>query len=495
MGKSVKTVIVGPQGAPGCPGCPGCPGETGPSGVPGTNGSTGATGVTGATGMTGPSGPSGGPPGPPGEPGTPGEQGVPGEQGPTGPTGPTGASGPSGPTGATGETGPEGPPGENGLEGMTENEFLFALSENTATSTPNMTLVGDSIHIKGTNSASKFRVLNNASGQLFNVDTVDNKVRILGNNTNIFYILNGSASTTIFKVDSVNGLLGGTATANLTRIVRVLEGAPVVADGDFFRLTVGVYGIIEYVANVFATYNDIRFPASTNIVEGEERAPGTYPFLYRFVTSSNNVSIYIPEDSPLIGGGPGAMFYPSLHDESVDGDLLETPPIEKKQYTESFLTSNKEIGSYSFEADVEITFLAGSYSFFSYLSIEEEAPETTFAYRWDLSYADDPSGTNRVMIINTPPEDGQVFVVPIDGPVDVMQRDLVGDVTVPAGKHVILRAFVRETGLAIHPDITVYTGPGQQPVFSGETEEGDSITTAVFDIIGPRIANTVIKEI
>lgn len=179
----VKTILVGPQGQPGLPGCPGCPGP---------KGDVGETGPAGPPGGTGPTGPSGAPGTPGGPPGPPGETGPSGEQGETGSTGPTGIQGPPG---ESGEQGPAGPPGGDGLEDMIENQFLFALGEDTATSTALMTLVNDDtvqiggvfsvnsdtsqVLIEGADSVEKLVVLSSDEEEVVRVDTTTNTVSVM----------------------------------------------------------------------------------------------------------------------------------------------------------------------------------------------------------------------------------------------------------------------------------------------------------------------------
>lgn len=479
----VKTILVGPQGQPGLPGCPGCPGPKGDSGEPGP------MGPPGGTGPTGPSGPSGAPGTPGGPPGPPGETGPSGEQGETGSTGPTGIQGPPG---ESGEQGPAGPPGGDGLEDMIENQFLFALGEDTATSTALMTLVNDdTVQIGG----------------VFSVNSDTSQVLIEGTNSAEKVTVENASGDVVFGIDTVNGLLFGSAFSNLIGgVVRVLEGTLIEEEGDFYKLVVNVSGKISYVTNTFALYNNVRFAASTNIVEEEVRAPGTYPFLYSVSPASNSVSIYIPLGSPLVNDGYGAIYYADAVDEDPPNPLsfrlMPTSPVGPAKSSAMPLSPGENFFSFSTQLQlVEAkTFFAGSYSYFPYLEFYQnpfqDNPGGVVKYYWDLRYSDDENGDSNPVIMLQPSSESEyqnLTYVAGTFAVEPIYLNLEETVEVPSGKYIVLRFYFICTDIDDTFGMGFWSGTGWTTPLIGPTSGEGKTTVATFDIIGPGSSQTTVQ--
>jgi hypothetical protein len=146
------------------------PGPTGPAGPAGTNGNqtdTGPTGPTGPTGLTGPTGISG----------------LYVNTGLTGPTGPTGING------NLTNTGPTGPSGL--FSGLTPNDFLYATSSTTATTSPNLIkdVANGTISVTGNN------------GLIVHPGTYGNALTVYN-----------TSGTGLFIIDTSNGTNGATGT-------------------------------------------------------------------------------------------------------------------------------------------------------------------------------------------------------------------------------------------------------------------------------------------
>lgn len=75
-----------------------------------------------------------------------------------------------------------------------------------------------------------------------------------------------------------------------------------------------------------------------------------------------------------------------------------------------------------------------------------------------------------------------------------MEITLDDEVIVPSGKYIRLVVWITYD-LTTEAEISIRSGPGTQSILSGPGGSTGLSTTAVFDIIGPRISNTIIKEI
>lgn len=478
----------GPSGPSGPPGPPGDPGVTGPSGSPGTIGATGETGIPGPPGGPGVTGPSG-PPGSPGSPGSTGPSGLQGVTGATGMTGPSGpAGGPPGPPGPPGPTGASGIPGGGSLSGMVTNEFVYATGPTTGTSTNILLRSSNAVIVSGSNETNKFNVRNSGGSSVFGVNTVDSRVRVSGNHTSAFYVTNANITDTIFRVDTIGQVLDGIGMENAMRTLIIPKGTIFTLESGapsnyVFETNFSSY--IRRVWNVMGCFDDgigvRRFPSGVDLTPP---IPDIYPFYFK--TTLNLVKLYIPTSTtaPMLST---TMFYIEVDAGIADGSLEIDPPTTNHTFTEAVTSTEVTIGLYSvFLADA-VEFEDGNYAMNPYYYSTDSSK--TFETRWELYYADDPSGTvNKVDIIPTTIPPYLSVNTPIDGYTIAHTGTLSTTTIVPAGKYLFLELFVVLTSGTSPLTLAIKSGPGTQSYFSSPTYR----LKGTFEIYGPRISTEIV---